>query len=128
MLSKKQKTSGLTYIASDTQITGDTEFSGDALIGGHLNGSISSQSSVTIEQGGTVEGELTCKEVSISGNFKGKLVCDRLVITSSGHFDGEVTSDSIEIYEGGQFIGSRFSNAAVDVQESNNVTPIEQAQ
>ncbi|RLV61526.1 polymer-forming cytoskeletal protein [Parashewanella curva] len=128
MLSKKNKSSGLTYIADGTQITGDTEFSGDALVGGNLNGAISSKSTVTIEKSGTIEGELNCKEVSISGTFKGKLSCDRLVITSTGLFDGEARSDSIEIFEGGQFIGSRFSNQAIENNDAYNVTPIEKAQ
>ena len=132
MFGKKNSSSELTYIAQGTKITGETIFSGDALIGGHVVGNVSSNSNVIIELDGIIDGEVSCKEIKISGKFKGKLFCEKLVITETGIFEGEVNSTSIEIFDGGQFVGTRISakpmHDALEEQASPNVTPIEQAQ
>lgn len=132
MFGKKNASSELTYIAQGTKITGETIFSGDALIGGHLVGNVSSNSNVIVELDGVIDGEVSCKEVKIAGKFKGKLFCEKLIITATGIFEGEVNSSSIEIFDGGQFVGTRISaksmNETIEEQPSQNVTPIEQAQ
>ncbi len=134
MFGKKNSFSELTYIAKGTKITGETIFSGDALIGGYAVGNISSNSNVIIELDGIIDGEVSCKEIKISGKCKGKLFCEKLIITATGIFEGEVNSTSIEIFDGGQFVGTRISakpvRDALEVEEpaSQNVTPIEQAQ
>ncbi|MCT8987678.1 polymer-forming cytoskeletal protein [Shewanella phaeophyticola] len=70
-------------------------------------GTISSSSQINITVGGEVEGEVYCQEMRVSGVFKGKLHCNKLIIVSSGVVDGEVSSHQMEIYDGGQFVGMR---------------------
>ena len=108
MFGKKPAGTGLTYIAQGTQLKGETQFEGDALIGGQLTGAVLAQGKITIELGGSIEGDVSCSEIKIAGHFKGKLHCEKLIITSSGMLEGEVASTSMEIFDGGQFIGSRI--------------------
>ncbi len=97
----------MTYISAGTRLSGETRFEGDALIGGELLGTINALAKVTIEADGVIDGVLHCHELKVSGLFKGKLQCNRLVIASGGTVEGEIKCDSMEIFEGGQFIGIR---------------------
>ncbi|QFU23393.1 polymer-forming cytoskeletal protein [Shewanella eurypsychrophilus] len=107
MFGNKKNNSGLTFVAQGTKLSGESHFSGEALIGGELYGKISSAGKITIEVDGYVDGELNCEELKVSGNFKGKLKCNKLNITSTGTVEGEIACESMEIFEGGQFIGMR---------------------
>ncbi|MGS0682955.1 bactofilin family protein [Shewanella sp. 125m-7] len=104
---RKKRSGGLTFIAQGTRFTGETEFAAEALIAGELFGKVNSSGSITIEQGGVIDGKLHCAELRVSGTFRGKLTCEKLNITSTGVVDGEVNCQSMEIFEGGQFIGMR---------------------
>ena len=107
MFGKKNNNAGLTFIAQGTKLSGETHFAGEALIGGELHGKISATGKLTIEVDGYIEGELHCKELKVSGVFKGKMKCEKLNITSTGSVEGEIACNSMEIFEGGQFIGMR---------------------
>ena len=121
MFGKKKSQAGLTYIAQGTKITGESRFSGDALVGGEIHGTIQSESSITIEPQGLINGEVVCREIKISGYFKGKLQCEKLTITGSGTVEGEVASSQMEIFEGGQFIGVRVKEQTELLQNPNLV-------
>ncbi len=122
MLGKSKKSAaGLTFISPGTRLCGDTHFEGEALVGGELQGNIHGQSKVTIEQGGVIDGILSCRELKVSGLFKGKLKCDKLIVAGGGTVDGEVSCNSMEIFEGGQFIGVRTRDSAPSVDESDAV-------
>ncbi|QDF75833.1 MULTISPECIES: bactofilin family protein [Shewanella] len=107
MFGKKNNNAGLTFIAQGTKLSGETHFAGEALIGGEVHGKISATGKLTIEADGYIEGELQCKELKVSGVFKGKMKCEKLNITSTGSVEGEIACNSMEIFEGGQFIGMR---------------------
>ncbi|MCL1114565.1 polymer-forming cytoskeletal protein [Shewanella basaltis] len=101
------KNKGITYIGADMSLEGDMSIKGPAIIAGKTKGRITSSHHINIDIGGQVEGEIFCQEIRVSGTFKGKLHCNKLVIVSSGVVDGEVASHQMEIYDGGQFIGMR---------------------
>lgn len=98
---------GITYIGADMSLEGDMTIQGPAMIAGKTMGTIRSSSQINIAVGGEVEGEVYCQEMRVSGVFKGKLHCNKLIIVSSGVVDGEVSSHQMEIYDGGQFVGMR---------------------
>ncbi|AZG74578.1 polymer-forming cytoskeletal protein [Shewanella livingstonensis] len=101
------KNKGITYIGIDMALEGDVRLQGPAVVAGQTKGTINSTDQIKIEQGGVVEGEVFCQEMRVSGLFKGKLHCNKLVIVSSGIVEGEVASHQMEIYDGGQFVGMR---------------------
>lgn len=98
----------LSFIADGTMLTGNIEFSGDVLIGGEVQGQILSQANIIVEKTGRIHGEIKCREFIIDGYFKGRLICERLIIQSRGIVDGDVACTSMQINEGGQFIGLRI--------------------
>lgn len=101
----------LSFIAKGTKLTGNIEFIGDVLIGGDVSGQILSQANITVEQGGRVEGDIECQEFIVDGFFKGRIICERLVIQRHGVVDGDVTTTSMQIMTGGQFIGLKITEA-----------------
>ncbi|MCH1928894.1 polymer-forming cytoskeletal protein [Shewanella sp. A25] len=107
-LFSSKSTPALSYIAEGTKLTGQMEFSGDVLIGGEVGGQILSQANVIIEQTGKVIAEIKCHEFIVNGYFKGRLICDRIIIQHNGIVDGEVASTQMQILSGGQFIGRRI--------------------
>ncbi|MPY24818.1 bactofilin family protein [Shewanella sp. YLB-07] len=107
MFGNKKSSTGLTFVAQGTKLSGESHFAGEALIGGEVYGKVSSTGKITIEVDGYVDGEVNCEELKVSGNFKGKLKCKKLNITSTGTVEGEIACESMEIFEGGQFIGMR---------------------
>ncbi|WP_088210664.1 bactofilin family protein [Shewanella sp. Shew256] len=98
----------LSFIAEGTKLTGNMEFTGDVLIGGEVQGQILSQANVIVERTGKLHSEVKCRELIIDGYFKGRLICERLVIQGHGIVDGDVACTSMQISEGGQFIGLRI--------------------
>ncbi|KFZ37069.1 hypothetical protein HR45_12585 [Shewanella mangrovi] len=107
MFKSNKKKSDITYIAKGTSITGTMYFDGDTLVGGSLQGEIHADRTVTIESDGIIDGQLRCLELKVAGIFRGKVSCEKLIITDSGNVEGEVSSTTMEIFEGGQFIGVR---------------------
>ncbi len=106
-------------MAQGTKLSGETHFAGEALIGGEIYGKISSTGKITIEVDGYLDGEVNCEELKVSGNFKGKLKCKKLNITSTGTVEGEIACESMEIFKGGQFIGMRVRE---DIALLNTIT------
>ena len=123
MFGRSKVKAGLNFIAPGTRLTGETAFVGETLIGGEIYGKVSSQEALTIEAGGLIDGELRCKELKVSGLFKGKLSCDKLTITANGTVEGEVASKTMEIIEGGQFIGVRVKDDVLLLESQDHQQP-----
>lgn len=121
----KKPPTTLSFIAKGTKLTGNIEFIGDVLIGGDVSGQILSQANITVEQGGRLEGEIKCQEFIVDGFFKGRLICERLVIQRHGVVDGDVASTSMQIMEGGQFIGLRIKEDICTIQTHGLAAPNE---
>lgn len=128
MFGRSKARTGLNFIAPGTRLTGETAFLGESLIEGEVYGKISSEGTLTIEAGGLIEGELRCKELKVSGLFKGKLSCEKLTITANGTLEGEVACKTMQIIEGGQFIGVRVKDELLllESQESMEESTPEQ--
>lgn len=125
IFSSKKIPAALSFISKGTKLSGNIEFVGDVLIGGHVNGQIHSQGNIIVEQDGRIEGEIKCQEFTIDGFFKGRLICERLVIHSNGVVDGDVASTSMQIMEGGQFIGLRIREDISTIKTHNLTSPNE---
>ncbi|MGL5390652.1 MAG: bactofilin family protein, partial [Shewanella sp.] len=121
----KKTAAPLSFIAKGTKLTGNMELLGDMLIGGEVHGQILSQANIMIEQGGRVEGEIKCQEFIVDGYFKGRLICERLVIQGHGVVDGDVASTAMQIMEGGQFIGLRIKEDVSTIQTHSLAAPYE---
>jgi cytoskeletal protein CcmA (bactofilin family) len=87
-------------------------------IQGNARGSIESRQYIFVEAGAQVEADLSAEDITISGDFKGKIVCRRrLEITANGKIDGQVQTSLLVVQEGGAIDGElhmRVQEAAAE--------------
>jgi cytoskeletal protein CcmA (bactofilin family) len=86
-------------------------------IQGNARGSIESRQYIFVEGGAQVEADLSAEDITISGDFKGKISCRRrLEVTSTGKIQGQVQTALLVVQEGGALDGElhmRVDQAAV---------------
>ena len=75
-------------------------------IQGNARGSIESRQYIFVEGGAQVEADLSAEDITISGDFKGKISCRRrLEVTSTGKIQGQVQTAMLVVQEGGALDG-----------------------
>jgi cytoskeletal protein CcmA (bactofilin family) len=75
-------------------------------IQGNARGSIESRQYIFVEGGAQVEADLSAEDITISGDFKGKISCRRrLEVTSTGKIQGQVQTALLVVQEGGALDG-----------------------
>jgi cytoskeletal protein CcmA (bactofilin family) len=75
-------------------------------IQGNARGSIESRQYIFVEGGAQVEADLSAEDITISGDFKGKISCRRrLEVTSTGKIHGQVQTVLLVVQEGGALDG-----------------------
>jgi cytoskeletal protein CcmA (bactofilin family) len=75
-------------------------------IQGNARGSIESRQYIYVEAGAQVEADLSAEEITIAGDFTGKIACrGRLEVTSSGKIQGQVETALLVVQEGGAIDG-----------------------
>ena len=75
-------------------------------IQGNARGSIESRQYIFVEAGAQVEADLSAEDITISGDFKGKISCRRrLEVTSTGKIHGQVQTALLVVQEGGALDG-----------------------
>jgi len=75
-------------------------------IQGNARGSIESRQYIFVEGGAQVEADLSAEDITISGDFKGKINCRRrLEVTDTGKIQGHVQTALLVVQEGGALDG-----------------------
>lgn len=95
-----------TLIGVETSITGTIHSDGVLRVDGVHNGDIDSKDDVVIGDGGKVNGNIYARNVSVSGEVKGNIICKGVLeILSTGIVDGDVQVEKLTINEGAIFNG-----------------------
>jgi cytoskeletal protein CcmA (bactofilin family) len=85
---------------------------------GQFQGHIDAVTSVVIEEGASVDADLTADEAIVAGDYAGKLVCrQRLEIRSTGLIKGEIETVRLMLHEGG-FIDGELHMKRADASKS----------
>jgi len=88
-------------LVAGTSIEGTIIASSDIRIDGSLKGVLQCKGRVIIGPEGRVEGEITCDNAVIEGNFTGKLkVADLLNVRENANIQGEVNTDKLLVQPG----------------------------
>jgi cytoskeletal protein CcmA (bactofilin family) len=75
-------------------------------IQGNARGSIESRQYIFVEAGAQVEADLSAEDITVSGDFKGKIICRRkLEVTNTGKIAGQVQTALLVVQEGGALDG-----------------------
>lgn len=94
--------SSASVIGPGTTVVGSITMDDDLQIDGRLDGSVSTEGSVTVTDRGTVDGDIEAAEVVISGRVDGTIRVDQVARFRSGcQVTADVHTPSITVEEGG---------------------------
>ncbi len=90
------RTSSLSVLASDFQVTGDLRCSGELHIDGIINGNVWA-TKVTVGHTGTVIGKLEAAEIVICGTVHGIIRGGSVVLARSARLHAEILHDGVTV-------------------------------
>jgi cytoskeletal protein CcmA (bactofilin family) len=95
-------------------------------IQGNARGSIESRQYIYVEAGAQVEADLSAEEITIAGDFTGRIACrGRLEVTSSGKIQGHVATALLVVQEGGAIDGELNMRGHDDATLNGAAAPTE---
>lgn len=103
-------------IGPGTTVVGSITMEDDLQVDGRLDGSVSTEGSVTVTDRGTVEGDIEAAEVVVSGRVDGTIRAEQVARFRSGcRVKADVHTPSITVEEGG-VVDGRLSMAGSERQ------------
>lgn len=95
-----------TIIGPTAKMTGNIEVDGLIRIDGNYTGDVTSKTQIVIGEGATIQGNLSSKEIIISGQVKGNIYSEgTLEITSKGNLKGDIEVGNLVLAKGAIFKG-----------------------
>ena len=96
------------HLPKGTEIIGTLFFQGPVVIDGQVEGDITGQDKITIDENGVVTADkIIAASVTIAGAVKVNTIASRLVeILATGKVRGDIASPLLSIHEGAQFEGN----------------------
>lgn len=96
-----------TVISAGITVEGEITSDEDVIVQGTLRGKLSAKDAVTVENGGTVEADISGGPVSVGGTVTGNIVSsDRVDLQNGARVVGNVKATRITIADGAQFKGN----------------------
>jgi cytoskeletal protein CcmA (bactofilin family) len=96
-----------TVISAGITVEGEITSDEDVVVQGTLRGKLSAKDAVTVENGGTVEADISGGPVSVGGSVTGNITSsDRVDLQNGARVVGNVKATRITIADGAQFKGN----------------------
>jgi len=112
------------YVGSNTIIKGNLECSEDFLVEGAVEGNLSSEGLIVLGKDAVVKGEVSAKEVAISGIVAGTVRCsERLEIYESAKIIGTIQAPVLKMAAGAQIDARIIMSRKVDDVELISQSP-----
>jgi cytoskeletal protein CcmA (bactofilin family) len=89
-------------------VRGEIEVANDLAVAGDVQGAIwADQRVVTVNEGGSVTGDIIAGDVTVRGSFRGTILASAVVeIAASGEVEGRIIAPRLILREGGSLNGS----------------------
>jgi len=95
-----------TLIGSQTTLTGALSSRADTRVLGVVDGPVSCAGTLTVETGGRVTGEITCKSLDCAGSATGRAcVAGLAAFGSAASWDGELFAQKLSVARGARIAG-----------------------
>jgi len=106
-------------LSTDVEIKGSIKFSNDLVVDGRIEGSISSDGSLTVGENARIKAEIKTRSVIIYGKVHGNIeVVDVIELKANAELVGDVKAASLSIEPGAIFVGkSTVGVPSVKAQE-----------
>ena len=109
-------------ISRDMKIKGKISADGDLVLLGSVVGDIKCHS-LSVEDSGTLKGNIDADVVTVSGKCDGQVSGDVVSIKSTGKISGEVSYNQLAVFEGG-IIDVAGMNPSFDIDDDDKVVDI----
>jgi cytoskeletal protein CcmA (bactofilin family) len=94
-------------IGKGIQIRGNLSGSGDLIIEGRVEGHVTLQDHITVEDSGTVVADIKTQELTVNGKMSGNVeATQRVSISSSALVIGDIQAPRLVIEDGARFRGT----------------------
>ncbi len=94
-------------IGKGIQIRGNLSGSGDLIIEGRVEGHVTLQDHITVEDSGTVVADIKTQELTVNGKMSGNVeASQRVSISSSALVIGDIQAPRLVIEDGARFRGT----------------------
>ncbi|MBI3178655.1 MAG: polymer-forming cytoskeletal protein [Deltaproteobacteria bacterium] len=94
-------------ISNGIQVRGNLSGSGDLIVQGRMEGQVSLQAHITVEESGTVVADIETQELTVHGKINGNTDAnDRISISSSATYVGDLRAPRIVLEDGARFRGT----------------------
>jgi cytoskeletal protein CcmA (bactofilin family) len=96
-----------TVISQGITIEGEITSEEEVIVQGTIRGKLDVQDAVVIEQGATVEADVTATSIAVAGQVTGNVVAsDRVDLQAGGKLIGDVKTARLTIADGASFKGN----------------------
>jgi cytoskeletal protein CcmA (bactofilin family) len=114
----------VSYLGKGTEVTGDITFTSGMRIDGVIKGKIRSEASLIIGPSGSVDAEVSVRNVAINGEFRGIIrAADRVEIHKDGKVFGDIYTPCLIIEAGATFEGRCNMNETAAPEPTGSVSP-----
>lgn len=93
------------YLSPDLQITGEIRSSGDIEVNGAIEGEISCRN-LTIGQEAAFQGQAIAEQVQVHGSLKGRIRAESVALNKTAKVEGEILHRSLSVEPGAFLEGS----------------------
>lgn len=120
-----------TAIGPQTTLRGTFECGEDDLVvAGRFEGTVSSDATVTVVEGGVIVGDVDARVVVVGGRIQGSVVArERLAMRPQGRIEGDARYESLEVERGGVIEGraaTLHEGPPVPLLEGAKASPVEE--
>ncbi|WP_428898206.1 protein CcmA [Parelusimicrobium proximum] len=112
----------ISVISAECFFQGTLNVQGSLRIDGKLLGSIDNAKHVVVGEHGKVEGDITAKNIIVSGEVEGNICADNLEVLSTSRITGDIRSKNIVVEGGARIKGQLHVEEAA--AESSTETPV----
>lgn len=115
----------VTIISGGVIIEGRVSTNGNIRVDGNIKGDVKANGSLTIGEGGEVEGQVTADSVTVGGKVKGTIMAkDKLVLESKASLKGDIVTKILVIEAGAKFDGkSSMGEHSKEINKPPEVSP-----
>lgn len=105
-MAESQQSESVCSIGEGIQIRGNLTGSGQLVVRGRIEGQITLDSHLTIEQTGLVVANVTANSITLSGRMQGDIeAADLVSVQESASMQGDIRAQEVEIADGATFRG-----------------------
>ncbi len=92
------------FISADTTVTGDIESAGDISVEGSVEGNVTCRT-LSLRGKPTITGDVHADAVHVCGRYRGAIRAKKVVLTKAARMTGDIYYETLEIKEGAKFEG-----------------------